>query len=82
MFLPSKYVTPDQALIVLGGQVLASLHEPRTVSGTWDAVKHWRLAHNITAPVPFWWFSLALDSLFAINAIRLDDAVLSRRTIA
>ena len=82
MYLPNKFVTNDQALLTVGGQVLINLSQPRSVSGIWEAVKEWRMQRGVEAPIPFWWFSLALDGLFTIGAVELVDGLITRRTSA
>lgn len=78
MFLPSKFVTTEQALLTLGGQVLESMEESSSVSDSWASLKGWRAERGIDAPVPFWWFALAIDCLFMMGAIELDGDRLRR----
>jgi hypothetical protein len=82
VFLPSKFVSADQALVTLGGQVLVVLEQSKTISSTWEAVKDWRIGHGIDAPVPFWWFAIALDTLYAMGVISLTDGLLRREALA
>ena len=81
MLLPSKSIAADQALITVAGQVLLQLDRPRTVSATWDSLRSWRERHTMPSAVPFWWFALAVDVLYACGAISLSDGML-RREIA
>lgn len=76
MLLPSKSTPSDQALITVAGQVLLQLDRPRTVSATWESLRRWRLQNRMQSAVPFWWFALALDVLFAADAVRLEDELL------
>lgn len=78
MFLPNKFISTEQALLTLGGQTLRLIDSPLSVSDAWMAVKAWRSSHRVGSPVPFWWFALALDSLFALGAVELVDDQLRR----
>jgi hypothetical protein len=81
VLLPSKAIAADQALITVAGQVLIQLERPRSISAAWDDLRHWRTARGMPSAVPFWWFSLAVDVLYATGAIELADGTL-RRTSA
>lgn len=76
MLLPSKSTTADQALITVAGQILLQLDQPRTISATWEALDDWRRENKMPATVPFWWFALAVDVLYAAGAVDLDDGTL------
>ncbi|WP_442906395.1 ABC-three component system middle component 6 [Kineococcus sp. NBC_00420] len=80
MFLPSKSIELDQALIAVAGQILLQLpdRESRSLSSTWAGVQTWRREQKMQSAVPFWWFALAVDTLYAINAIEMQDGVLRR----
>ena len=84
MILPTKHLREDQALIVLGAELLALLDEPKTVSRLWDELRRARAAPapalaanrpSQTRPaqargsVPFDWFILALDLLYLLGAV-------------
>jgi hypothetical protein len=73
MILPGKHLHQDRALLGIGGEVLAQLGEPRTVSELWE---HTRLARGPSAlPITFDWFVLALSFLYAIAAIDQTDGI-------
>lgn len=88
MILPTKHLREDQALIVLGAELLALLDEPKTVSRLWDELRRARAAAapapaanrpSQTQPpvqtrntVPFDWFILALDLLYLLGAVELQ----------
>ena len=78
MYLPNKFIANEQALLAIGGQILLNLSVPRSVSSTWEAVKKWRLQNDLEAPLPFWWFSLALDGLFTIGAVDFFGDLIER----
>ncbi|MBG6056488.1 hypothetical protein IWX81_002926 [Salinibacterium sp. CAN_S4] len=62
--------------------MLLVLDKPLSISGAWEAAKEWREVNHHHAPLPFWWFALALDSLFAMKAIRVTDGLLERNSVA
>ncbi len=79
MILPTKGISPDRALLSVGGEVLDLLPEPTTVSRLWHDLMQRRTQRDQQAPVTYDWFVLALDFLFAIGAIELDERTLIRR---
>jgi hypothetical protein len=78
MILPTKGIPPQRSLLAVGAQIVQVLDEPLTVSQTWSRLKQWRDAHNHTAPIPFWWFALALDTLYALGLLVLENDLLTR----
>ena len=82
MFLPSKHVPVDQALITVGAQILLQLDSPSSISSTWSKLNDWRDRNHMKSSVPFWWFALALDTLFAMHAIDHVNGELRRRSDA
>lgn len=78
MYLPSKSVSADQALLTIGAQVLMQLDRPATVSTLWRRVDSWRKENAMPSTVPFWWFALALDCLYALAVIDYQDGVILR----
>lgn len=73
MILPSKYVNLEGSLLGLGAVILAFLSYPRTITSLWDEVR------NASEPMPFNYFVLALDLLFILGAIDLDEGLVTRR---
>ncbi|MGY4767544.1 ABC-three component system middle component 6 [Kribbella sp. CWNU-51] len=83
MIIPTKGIAPQRALLSVGAQIASVLHEPMTVSQIWVRLQSWREENAHKAPVPFWWFALALDVLFAMDVVRFDgDLVALRRADA
>ena len=76
MITPTKGVRPERSLLYLGGQVLADLGEPTTVSAAWEALARRREREGQESTITFDWFVLALDLLRALGAIRLRDGLL------
>lgn len=78
MILPSKNIAGDLALLTVGAQILAQLDAPGTVNAIWDRVNSYRAASNAPSSLPFWWFALALDLLYSVDAVDLEDGQLVR----
>lgn len=79
MLAATKGIAPQRSLLVVGAQILQILDQPTTISQTWARLRDWRTANGHHAPVPFWWFVLALDVLYALGVVDLDRELLSRR---
>lgn len=82
MITPTKGIAPQRALLTLGAQISMILVEPMTVSQAWTGLKSWRARHANDAVLPFSWFVLALDSLYALGAIHYDDGLLLRKRVS
>jgi hypothetical protein len=82
MIVPTKGITPQRSLIAVGAQILEIMDGPLTVSQAWARLRKWRRNHDHHAPVPFWWFVLALDLLYALGVVELDNELLVRRVDA
>ena len=78
MILPTKGIAPQRSLLAVGAQTLQILDEPLTVSQAWSRLRRWRELNQHHEPVPFWWFALALDVLFALGALRIEHDLLTR----
>jgi hypothetical protein len=74
MILPGKHLRSDRALLGVGGEVLAQLNEPKTVSELWERTRLGRTPG--ASPITFDWFILALSFLFAIAAIEMNDGII------
>jgi hypothetical protein len=72
MILPTKHVPPDRSLLGVGALLLQHLERARTVASLWD------IARTFPEVATFERFSLALDLLFAVGALRLDGGLLLR----
>ncbi|WP_093702896.1 ABC-three component system middle component 6 [Streptomyces sp. MnatMP-M27] len=78
MLLPSKSIAADQALIAVGAQILVQLESPGSVSAVWQRLANWRSDEKMPSAIPFWWFALSLDVLFAAGAVVIQDGELRR----
>jgi hypothetical protein len=73
VILPTKRISADRALLGIGARVLRQLRRPQTVSHLWDAVKK-----DGDSEVTYDWFVLALDLLYVIRAVELEDGRIRR----
>lgn len=79
MILPTKRISADRALLSLGAEVLQLLEShDKTVTQVWTEFQRGRQMRQRAAIVPYDWFVLALDLLFAINAIAWEEGALRR----
>lgn len=76
MILPTKNISPDRALLTLAGRIFDKLNVPRTVSGVWDEFR----GEHIARPIAYAWFILAIDLLFLMQLVWLDQDGLLRRS--
>jgi hypothetical protein len=74
MILPGKHLRGDRALLGVGGEVLAQLNEPKTVSELWERTRQGRASGS--SPITFDWFILSLSFLYAIAAIDINDGII------
>ncbi|MHB1538560.1 MAG: ABC-three component system middle component 6 [Acidimicrobiales bacterium] len=73
MILPTKHLPLERTLLAAGAQVLECLNRPSTVSGLWEHVRR-----DVAFP-SFDHLVLALDVLFTLGMVELDDGRLKRR---
>jgi hypothetical protein len=73
VILPNKHLPPRKSLVGIGAQLLTSLNRPLTVSALWTRVRQDPDIGN------FQRFVLALDLLYAMDALELRDGMLCRR---
>jgi hypothetical protein len=61
----------------VGAQILADLTRPQTVSQLWE---HSRRSQDYDSPRRLTWqrFILALDLLYAVNAVTMSDGLIER----
>jgi hypothetical protein len=78
MILPGKHLREERALLTIGAEILGHLDEPRTVSELWERVRMPRTGSTALAPLPFDWFVLALNLLYAMAALELSGGVVAR----
>ncbi len=77
MILPSKHLSQERALLTVGGRILRQLHQPKTVSALWEELTrvgnspHFFMSYDV--------FVLALDLLYLIDVIKMEDGLLTRK---
>lgn len=81
MIIPTKGIAPQRALLTVGAQISLILTEPMTVSQAWTALKVWRNRHENDAMLPYSWFVLALDTLYALDTVYYEDGILYRKRV-
>lgn len=81
MILPSKHLPQDRALLTVGGHVLTFLARPKTVSALWEELNRQAEGPGATLPrrITYDWFLLALDLLYALGTIELENGLVARR---
>ncbi|GEL52698.1 ABC-three component system middle component 6 [Asaia bogorensis] len=77
MILPTKNISPDRALLTIAGQIFARLDGACTVSGVWDEFR----TKQQSRPIAYGWFILAVDLLFLMGLVWLDQDGLLRRNV-
>lgn len=72
MIMPTKHIPTEQSLLGVSAQLLKALSRSRTVSSLWDEM---RSNPNVAT---FERFTLALDLLYALDAVTLSEGLLQR----
>ena len=72
MILPSKHLPADKSLLAVGGVLLRHVVRPTTVSSLWERVK------EIPEVSAFDRFVLALDLLYLMDAVIMEDGLIRR----
>ncbi len=80
MILPSKHLSQDRALLTVGARVLQQLSQPKTVSALWEELPRNAAGRKNVPPLRYDGFVLALDLLFLMGAIELEEGLLSRKS--
>ena len=78
MILPTKHIPEERCLLGVGARLLLLLEREQTVSGLWELLKRSDVQPSHVPPVPFDWFVLALDFLYAIGAVEWHRGLLRR----
>lgn len=80
MILPTKHLPQDRALLSVGARILENLGRPKTISALWGEIaKRPELPQASSKPMSFDGFVLALDLLFLLGAIDLNEGLLTRK---
>ena len=83
MILPSKHLSPDRALLTVGGHVLTFLAHLKTVSALWEELNRQDQGVVTIRPrrITYDWFVLALDLLYSLGTIELENGLVARREV-
>jgi hypothetical protein len=79
MILPSKHLSQDRALLTIGARVLQHLTKPKTVSALWEELPRNGAGRKDPSPLRYDGFVLALDLLFLMGVIELEEGLLFRK---
>lgn len=78
MILPSKHLSQQRALLSVGAKILQHLQTPKTVSAIWEELT--KADKDKELPnVRYNSFILALDLLYSISAIEMEDGLLAAK---
>lgn len=72
MILPSKHVSEPQSLMGVGALLLGTIDRPHTVTSLWEQVR------DEATVGTFERFVLALDLLYVIGAVGLENGLIVR----
>ena len=77
MILPTKRLSEPRSLLGMGAIILGELSKPRDLSGLWEDTKRAYSADDRHGMGPqsftYEWFVLALDFLYLMDAIVIED---------
>ena len=79
MILPTKHIPQDRALLTVGSHILRQLDSRKTVSALWEEISRNDIEQNKNPSISYDWFILAIDLLYAIDAIEIHEGLLNRR---
>lgn len=80
MILPSKHLSQDRALLTVGAVILERLSEPKTVSALWEDMPRHGNARRKRPTLRYDSFVLALDLLFLMGTIDIQEGLLRRNS--
>ena len=78
MILPTKHLAQDRAILTIGARILPSLEHPITVSALWEHLSLDSVSSISPNSIRYDSFVLALDLLFLMGTIQLNDGLLKR----
>lgn len=79
MILPTTGLRPERSLVGIGAELLLHLLQPKTVGRLWQEFNHSRYQKPFSAPISYDWFILALDLLYILNVITLQEGQIHRK---
>jgi hypothetical protein len=72
MILPTKHISTRNSLLGVGATIIGRLNYPRTVTSLWSDLS------KVPEVATFERFVLALDLLYMIGAIELEEGLIHR----
>ncbi|WML58547.1 ABC-three component system middle component 6 [Neobacillus sp. PS2-9] len=72
MILPNKFVKPNDSIIGMSSLIITILDKPTTVSFLWDKARNKGIVKTFNN------FVSALDFLFLLGVITLEDGLIKR----
>lgn len=80
MILPSKHLPQDRALLTVGARILHYLSFPMPISSLWEELRgRNEKSSKVTPVIHYESFVLALDLLFLMGVIDIQEGLLTRR---
>jgi hypothetical protein len=79
MILPSKHLSPGRSILTLGSRLLIIIDKPKTISSIWNEINNPEGQYREHIPnLGFDMVILALDFLFLIGAINMEEGRIAR----
>jgi hypothetical protein len=72
VILPTKHISPEDSLLGVGSVILKNLRREQTPTRLWERVRSFPNVGNFER------FVLALDLLYALDAIEVEDGLIRR----
>lgn len=72
MILPTKHISPERSLLGVGAVILRNMRGEQTATRLWERVR------SSPEVGTYERFVLALDLLYAINAVTFEDGLVRR----
>ncbi|HDR6998317.1 hypothetical protein OCB70_14540 [Bacillus cereus] len=72
MILPNKFIKPNESLIGVSALIIKILDKPITVSFLWDKARSKGIVKTFNT------FISALDLLFILGVIKMEDGLIKR----
>jgi len=72
VILPTKHISSRRSFLGIGATILKQLDRPRTVTSLWESVR------NVPEVGTFHRFVLALDLLYMLGAVQIEEGLLHR----
>jgi hypothetical protein len=78
MILPTKHIPESRCILGVGARLLTLLDREQTISSLWESYKRGSTTSRSSPPVPFDWFILALDFLYAVGAVEWKRGIIRK----